>query len=288
MKNKEVKKIWVDIPLIIIASLIYSFAVHTFTVPNDIAPGGVTGIATVLNHLTGFPVGLAYGIMNLPLIIIGFFMLKKGIMFKTFLSIAVFTATTDYLFTGLPVYEGDRFLAALYGGLLIGFGLGIIFARDATSGGMDIVSRLIRRRLPYISLGKIIIMLDFVVVTGAMLVFGSIDSGLYAIISIFVSSKVVDLLLYGTLEGKMLLIFSDSYDEIADKILREQQRGVTLLKGYGGYSRQEKNVICCAVQKNRYVKIKNIVYNVDPEAFIIITNAGEVFGKGFSENRIDN
>jgi uncharacterized membrane-anchored protein YitT (DUF2179 family) len=286
-KKKRKLKPFLDIIIIISASILYSFGVRTFTLPNDIAPGGLTGISTIINYITDFPLGSTYGLLNLPLIVAGFVMLRGPIMFKTFLSISVITVCTDYLFAWLPVYTGDKILAALYGGAIIGISLGLIFSRDGTSGGIDIISRIIRKKMPYISIGRIIVVLDIIVVASAMLIFKSIDSGLYAIISIFISSMAVDLILYGALEGKMLLIFSDRYEDIASKIINEQKRGVTILKGFGGYSGQDKNVICCAVQKNQYAKIKSIVRLSDPSAFIIIANAREVLGEGFAENSPD-
>lgn len=280
-------KKWVlDTLIIAIASILYSYAVHAFTVPNNIAPGGVTGIATIINYLFDIPVGLMYGLINLPLIIIGFVFLGKNMMFKTLVSVGVITVATDYLFINLPVYSGDTMLAAIFSGVLMGAGLGLSYVRDATSGGTDIITRIIRKKVPHISLGKIMVAIDVVIVGGSMFVFQNIDSGLYAIISIVIASKIIDLMLYGMLEGKLLLIFSDHYSVIASRIISEQDRGVTILKGYGGYSGKEKNVICCAVHKNQYAKIKKIVSLADPNAFIVISNAGEVLGEGFSENKI--
>lgn len=284
--QSSLRKWTADIVIIITASLIYSTGIHCFTAPNEIAPGGVTGIATIINSLTGISIGLLYGVMNLPLIIIGFIFLGRKTMVKTIISVAVITVSTDYLFTVIPVYEGNRMLAAIFGGALFGVGLGLIYTREGTSGGTDITNRIIHKKIPHFSLGKIMLAADAVILLSAMFIYKNIEAGLYAIISIFVCSKMVDMLLYGMLEGKLLLIFSDRYEVITERILKEHNRGVTLLDGEGGFSGREKKVICCAVQKNQYVKIKRIVSQVDPHAFIVVTNAGEVLGEGFHENKI--
>lgn len=283
-KAEAVKKWIIDIMVIIAASLIYSAGLHCFTTPNEIAPGGVSGLATVINAYTGVNVGVIYGAINLPLLIIGFIFLGKKLMIKTIISVATITFATDYLMTFFPVYQGEHILAAIFGGLLLGAGLGLCYLRDGTSGGTDIINKLINKRLPYFSLGKIMMATDAIVVAISMVAFKSIESGLYSIITIFVCSRVIDMIIYGSFEAKMMLIFSDSYEEIAKEIMSRINRGVTYLDGTGAYSGNEKHIICCAVRKNEYPKIKRMVKDIDPNAFIIITNAGEVTGEGFMPN----
>lgn len=273
----------IDILVIIVSAVVYSLAIHCFTAPAKIVPGGVTGISTIINELTGISIGLMYGLINIPLIIIGFIFLGKKLMIKTIISVALITVFTDYVLIYLPVYEGDMIISALFGGVLFGIGLGLIYLREGTSGGMDIINKIINKRIPHFSLGKITIMTDALVVASAMLVFKTIDVGLYAIITIFLCGKVIDLIIYGVYEGKMILIFSDEYQEISQLIIKDYGRGVTLLDGKGAYSGNEKHVICCAVHKNEYTKIKRMVKTIDPAAFIIITNAGEVLGEGFQK-----
>jgi uncharacterized membrane-anchored protein YitT (DUF2179 family) len=244
----------------------------------------VTGIATIINFATNdfMGVGLLYGLFNIPLVTLGFIFLGKGMMVKTIVAVAVITVATDFVFSGVPVYDGEKILAALFGGVILGTGQGLIYLRDGTSGGIDITNRIIYKKIPHMSLGKITLAVDAVIITASMIVFRSVEAGLFAIVAIFVSGRVLDTLIYGGLQGKILLIFSDEYEEISRKILEDHHRGVTLLNGVGAYSGQERKVICCAVQKNQYVKIKQIVAEADPAAFIIIANAGEVLGEGFS------
>jgi uncharacterized membrane-anchored protein YitT (DUF2179 family) len=238
--------------------------------------------------MTGLSVGLLYGLFNLPLIILGFIFLGKQMMFKTIVSVGVITFATDFAFAGVPVYEGEKILAAVFGGVLFGTGLGLIFLREGTSGGIDIVNRIIHKRLPHISLGKISVAVDAVIIIASMVAFRSVEAGLFAIISIFVSGRMIDTLAYRGLEGKLMLVFSDNYEEITQRIMSEHYRGVTLLQGTGAYSGREKRIICCAVRKNQYVKIKHIVSEADPAAFIVITGANEVLGEGFSQLPLRN
>ncbi len=277
---------WViDIALIIVGAVCYSAGIHCFTDPYDIAPGGVAGISTILNELFGVNIGLMYGLINVPLVILGFVLLGKKLMIKTLISVATITFSTDYLLVYVPVYEnGDKIIAAIFGGVLMGAGLGLTYLREGTSGGTDIINKIINKAMPHVKLGVITLMVDFVIIIASMLVFKNVETGLYAAIAIFISTRVLDMILYGSYEGKMLLIFSDSYQDIADMIMVEFNRGVTFLMAKGGYSGADKNVICCAVHKNEYAKIKRKVKDIDRRAFIIISSVAEVFGEGFKEN----
>ncbi|MCL2036681.1 MAG: YitT family protein [Oscillospiraceae bacterium] len=283
-KAKRFKRWLNDIWIIIFAALIYSLGLHCFTAPNGIAPGGIIGLAIIVNSFTPVSVGVLYALFNVPLIILGVFSLGKRHMVKTLIAVAVITAATDWLFVRFPVYEGDKILAAVFGGVFFGCGLGLIYLRESTSGGIDILNRIINKKRPHLRMGVIMLAMDAVVIAAAMLVFGSIESGLYAIIAIFVSGRVVDIILYGRKEGKLLLVFSPEHEKITRKILTEEGRGVTFLKAVGAYSREDSNVICCAVQNNQYARIKRKIGEIDKSAFIVITNIREVLGNGFEAN----
>lgn len=281
--KREFWKWTIDILLIAAGASMYSIAINCFTAPSNLVPGGVAGIAIIINALTGASIGLLYGLINIPLVIMGFIFLGKRMMLKTIISVALITFFTDFAFVDIPVYEGDLIISAIFGGVLFGCGLGLTYLRNATSGGTDIINKTINKFKPHISIGKITVATDMAVIIAAMAAFRNIEVGLYAIITIFVAAKAMDLIIYGSLEGKMLLIFSDESETISQHIIHGYRRGVTLLKASGAYSGNEKNVICCAVQKNEYSKIKKTVKECDPKAFIIITNAGEVLGEGFQE-----
>ena len=283
VKQKKSLKWLVDIPLIILGAIIYSAGINCFTAPNDIAPGGVSGLATVISYLTDHKVtiGLIFGLVNIPLVIAGFIKLGKPMMLRTVLAVAVTTMCTDFFSTLFPVYVGDRIIAAVFGGVLIGAGLGIVYYREGTTGGTDIINKIIQKAKPHLSLGFIMMMTDAAVVLISILAFGNLESGLYAIIAIFVSSRLMDYILYGGREGKAVLIFSEKSHEIGQAIISSISRGATYLKGEGVYTGKDKNVICCAVHKNEYAKLKRIVKEYDPNAFIITDTADEVLGNGF-------
>ena len=285
--NNKVLRWIVDIILVIIGAGLYAVGLHSFATPNDIASGGVGGISIIINELTDINVGIMYGAINVPLVIIGLIFLGKKMMIKTVVSVAVITVATDYLLPGLsiPIYSGgDKILAAIFGGIFFGAGMGLVYLREGTTGGTDIINKLINKKFPHFSMGVIMLATDAVVIVASMIVFGTIEAGLYSMISIFIASKVMDMILYGSFEGKMLLIFSDRYEEISEYIMTSLERGVTWLDGEGAYSKAEKHVICCAVHKNEYSKVKRKVKEIDSHAFIIITNAGEVLGLGFHSN----
>ena len=274
-----------DIAALILGSGIYALGVHCFTAPNNIAPGGVTGIATIISYVTDLNVGTLIAVINIPLLIAGFILLNRRTMVKTLISVLLLSIMTDYLFSSVPVYlaeNGNGILASIFGGLLMGAGLGIVYAREGTTGGTDIINKIINRFRPEIKLGQISFLVNACVAVSSYIVYRNLDVVLFAIIAVFVQARVIDVLVYGGLEGKFLMIFSEKPQEIAEKLL-QQKRGVTLLHGEGAYSGEERQVVCIAVHKNEYVKVKRIVKQTDPNAFVIITGASEVLGKGFQK-----
>lgn len=281
------KKVWrwvIDIAVIIAGSGVYALGVHCFTAPNNIAPGGVTGLATIVSFVTDLNIGMLITVMNIPLLIAGFFLLNRGTMIKTLIGVVVLSVMTDWLLKDVPVYVADSggILAAIFGGLLMGAGQGIVYAREGTTGGTDIINKIINRFKPEIKLGQISFLVNAAVALSGYIVYKNLDVVLYAVISVFVQSRVIDGLVYGGLEGKFLMIFSEKPQEIADRLLK-LKRGVTLLSGEGAYSGENRQVVCIAVHKNEYVKVKRIVKQTDPNAFVIITGASEVLGKGFQK-----
>lgn len=275
----------IDIAVIIAGSGVYALGVHCFTAPNNIAPGGVTGLATIVSFVTDLNIGILITLMNIPLLIAGFFLLNRGTMIKTLIGVVVLSVMTDWLLKDVPVYVADSgggILAAIFGGLLMGAGQGIVYAREGTTGGTDIINKIINRFKPEIKLGQISFLVNAAVALSGYIVYKNLDVVLYAVVSVFVQSRVIDGLVYGGLEGKFLMIFSEKPQEIADRLLK-LKRGVTLLSGEGAYSGENRQVVCIAVHKNEYVKVKRIVKQTDPNAFVIITGASEVLGKGFQK-----
>ncbi len=275
-----------DYIIIALGSVIYAASVAVFTSQNNIAPGGLTGIAIILNYLFSLPIGAMIFAMNIPLFVWALFDSGKGFLIKTVVGTAMVSVSIDILTPLLPAYKGDVMLAAIFGGAVSGFGLGLIFSRGGTTGGTDIVAVNINKRLPHISTGRLIMLSDVFVLALAVLVYGNIESALYAGITIFVSVRVIDAVTYGTSRGngKLIFIISDMYEEISGEIIQKLGRGVTLLDGSGAYTGKNKRIIMCAARPQQVVKITKGVRLVDQNAFVVITTANSIMGEGFYTN----
>lgn len=273
-----------DYLIIACGAVIFAFSVTMFTSPNNIAPGGMTGVATMLNFLLGLPIGTLVFVMNIPLFIWG--AIENGLNFltKTITGTAFVSIAIDVLAPLVPAYQGDTILAAIFGGILNGVGLGLIFYRGGSTGGADIVALNINKRMPHISTGTIILLVDLLTLIMAFFVYKSIESMLYAAVTIFIAIKVIDTISYGTSRGngKLMFIITKHYDVVSQSIMNDLERGVTLLDGEGAYSGEKKRVIMCAVRPQQVFKIQNAVKKVDSNAFIIVTTAGTIRGQGFA------
>ena len=270
-----------DILYDIVGSAVYSVGVTMFTAPNHIAPGGVTGIATLINYLFSAPIGTVTFIINIPLLFLSYKFLGKSMTMKTIKSVLIMSTMLNIAGIVLPPYISNPLLAALFGGVGIGAGLAIIFMRGATTGGTDIAARLLQRKFPFLPIGRAMMLVDCTVLITSSFVYGQLESALYGMIALFTCSRVLDSLLYGLDVGRMVLIVSRHNDEISKAIINDLDRGATLLTGKGAYSGEEKAVVLSAVRKNQFYLLKKLVYKIDPCAFIIVTEAGEIIGEGF-------
>lgn len=277
------KEFFIDTLVFILASAVYSVALNCFFARNNILNGGFTGIATILNYLFEIPIGTAIFIMNAPLLLIAFKKLGVRFVFRTFLVIAISSALID-LGVFLPIYKNDLLLSSIFGGVLSGLSLGIIFLRNATTGGVDIIAKLIKLRYPHITIGKSIFLLDAFVIALGGIVYRNIESMLYAVVGIFVSVQVLDYIIYGISRGSMILIISEHNDEIRNMIVYDFNRGVTVLKGQGGYSGEDKNVLLCACYDNQTHKLIKKIKSADENAFFIVTQSKQILGNGFRNN----
>ncbi len=280
----EQKKTWkrrvLDYLMITVASFIYAVAVSLFLDPNSLAPGGVTGIAIILNRLSGLETGTWVLIINIPIIILG--MWKFGLHF--ILSTLYCTAATSFfinLLATLGVATEDRFLAALVGGALMAVGIGLVFKAGATTGGTDIIVKLLRLRFPHLKTGSLFLITDAIIVTASAFVFKDLDVALYAGLVVFVNSVLLDVVLYGRDGAKLIFIISDAHASITKRLLEELDIGVTYISGTGAYSGKEKSVIMCVMKKQISAQVEVIVREEDPDAFMIVTSATEIFGEGY-------
>lgn len=278
---KNVRKTVFDFVWYIIGAFIYSSAVTMFITPNEISPGGFTGIATLLNYLFSVPSGIILLLLNIPVLIIGF--LKFGGIFIIKTSIATIIVSfaltvTDVIFP--PVYI-DKILASLFGGILMGLGLSLILLRGATTGGVDILAKLINRRFRHLTVGRVIFIMDAVVVALAAIVYGNIQSALYSSVSLYATSTIMDKMLYGGDRGKLIYIVSPCYKEICKEITTTLSRGVTLVSAKGGYTGEDRPLILCSVRLHEVSAVYSILDKIDKKAFIIVADAGEIIGEGF-------
>ena len=264
-----------------VGSYLYAAGVHVFTRPHNFAPGGITGIATILNYLFDFPIGIGVTILNLPLVFLAAKFISKSFAIKTIGSLAIFTFCADYLVKFLPQYNGDALLASLFGGAIMGVGLAAIYLSGSTTGGTVIIGVLLKKLLPHIPIGKLGFAVDFFVVGISIFVFKNIDAALYAVLNIFTANKFMDSIVYGKNTNKLIFIITNKSDEVKSKIISEIKRGVTLLEGEGGYDHSKKNIIMCVVSKAQFVKVKDLAKQLDDNAFIIVSDAGDIYGKGF-------
>lgn len=270
-----------DIAINLVGCILVGVSFSFFTYPNNIVSGGITGIAQIINLLTAFPVGIAVIIMNVPLFVVAW--KKFGLRFILLSLIGMLFSSLFIDFFNLfdIALTNDVLLAAVYGGLLRGIGYGLVFYTGGTSGGTDILSRMLRRKYAFIQLGTIGFVLDVVVVAAFALIFHRIDAAMYTVITMFVASRMINLILYGTANSSICYIITSSPHEISRDISDGLSRGATLLKGEGAYSGVERDVVLCAVKRHQIPALKKIVSNVDKNAFVIVTQSHEVFGKNF-------
>ena len=272
----------------IVGSLIFAVGVTVFTTPNEIAPGGVTGIATVLHSMTGLQMGTLTFLLNIPLILLGLFVIGKSFTISTFRTLLILSVITNILEMYLPSYTGNVLVASIFGGAAIGIGMGIIFLRGSTTGGTDILGRVLLRHFQHIPLGKILLAIDFIIVTFAGFYYETLEAALFALVSVYVTERAMDSVLYGFNETRIAYVVTEHPLEVAKRIMDETDRGVTYLNGEGGFQRDKKLVIMCAMPSRQFAKFKRIVLEVDRAAFIMVAPASNVIGEGFKETFDEN
>lgn len=279
-KKISTKKSVLNYLLITVASAIYSAAVSLFLDPNSLAPGGVTGIAIILNRLIPVETGTLILLINIPVLILGAW--KFGLRFSlSTIYCTVLISLFTNLLSGVKVVTTDPLLAALVGGSLAAVGIGWVFKAGATTGGTDIIIKILRIKMPHLKTGGLFLAMDAVIVAISAFVFKDIDVALYAGLTVFVISLVLDLVLYGRDEAKLFFIISDRSEQITRRLLEELDIGVTHMRGAGAFSGKEKQVILCATKKATAPKAEIIVREEDPQAFMIITSATEIYGEGY-------
>ena len=268
---------------ILLGSLVAAAAYPAFLVPNNIAPGGLTGVATILNFLFHWPVGTVSLLLNIPLFIIGYRAMGRIFAFRSLIATVLFSLLIDIL--PIRPVSTDPLLGTLFGGVVLGAGLGLILRGGATTGGSDMVARMVHRKLPFISVGMFLFAVDCLVVLGAAVAIGT-EQALYAFINIYVCSKVIDAVMMGFSGNKACFIMTSRWEEITRRLMDEVGRGVTHLEAKGAYTGRQQPVVLCVAARQEIMSVKRIVQEEDEKAFMFITEAHEALGEGFS--RLDS
>ncbi len=280
------RKIVYDYLQITLGSILIAVGLIVFLVPNKIAAGGVSGIATLIHYLLDWPVGRVILALNIPLFLAGFkeLGLKYGI--RSLYGVFTLSLATDIMDTHLSVLTEDPLLAALYGGGIIGVGLGLVFRASATTGGTDIIAQFIAKYTNF-SAGKGLMIVDFFVIVSAGFVFNA-ELALYALVSLFIVGRVIDFVQEGLNVAKAAFIISDAAPQIKEELMAELDRGVTVFKGEGGFTEKDKEILLCIISRSELAELKWRVQEIDEDGFVIITDVHEVLGEGFRDNLIQD
>ena len=283
MKTGKLKTVGLDLLFILMGSAVYAVGVNAFTAPNNIAAGGVTGVATMLHYVFSTPIGLVVFLINVPIVLWAIVDIGYKLVTKTMLAILLSSVLIDLFSHFVPAYRGDHILVSLFAGVCEGLGLSLVFIRGATTGGTDLVARLLARRLPHLSMGKLMLAVDGLIVIASGFVFGSVENAMYACIVIVVSTKIIDAILYGTDigTGKLFFVMSPKVRQMGDRVIREMERTVTYLDSKGGYTQEPGETMLCVVRRFELHQLQTIIREEDKHAFVIVGEAGQVTGEGF-------
>jgi len=267
---------------VIFGSLVDAFGYAAFLVPNKLNLGGIAGIATILYHLTGVPVGILYILFNIPIFILAFFKLDKKVLLRTAITLVLNGLAMDLfmkLLNYLPLTD-NLLLASIYGGVLSGLGIGLVFRSRGSLGGTDLLAQVIFS-YTHFSFGQIVFFIDSSVIVLTAAIFKNAELALLPLLALFILGRVVDTVQEGISASKVALIITNEDEKVRKYILDVMGRGVTILKGYGGYSKQDKKILLCAFSRSQITSFKENIYSLDPEAFIMIGSLDEIIGEGF-------
>ena len=278
----KLKEFLVDLLKIAIGTAIMAIGVEQFLLPSQLSTGGFSGIGTVVYYITGISVGTIMFVLNIPLFLIAYFRVGK----KFFLNAIIGTVLLSYflnIFQHVDPVTTDRFLAFLYGSIIVGIGTAVVLKANGSTGGTELVASVIRSYKPRLKTGTLIVIFDTIIVAANTIFFREIEVALYSALAIYIMGKILDIFFEGIDFAKMLIIISPKWEEISDKISQELRRGATAIYGKGMYKKQEKQILLCVMSRAEIREARKIIEEIDPSAFIIITNAREVYGEGFKE-----
>lgn len=283
MNATSMREYVVKYALVALGSALFAAGFQFFLYPNSIIVGGVSGIAMIINYLVGLPVGIMTIVLNIPLFIIAWKHFGGKFIISSLVGMLLSSVLVDIMAVINYSPTDDMLLACLIGGAIKGFGLGIIYYAGATTGGTDIIAKFVRLRFPYINFGTIVLLTDAVIIIAFAAIFDRVEAAMYAVIAMFVVSKVIDLVLYGIDNSSVCYIISENSEQLVKDITDKLHRGVTILSGEGAYSHKDKQVLLCVIKRTQIADIRKIIRNIDENAFFIVSDAKNVFGKGFGD-----
>lgn len=270
-----------ELIIIIIGAAAYAVGFQFFLYPNNIIAGGVTGVSTIINRLTGIPVGVMSILINIPLFIYAWCKFGIRFMIMSLVGMSLTYVFVDLLALVDFIATQDMFISSMIGAAINGAGLGIVYLSGATTGGTDIIAKVLRRKNPYINFGTFIFVLNFVVIMAFALLFGDLDAAMYSVVAMFISTRAVDAVLYGINTSKVCYIISPEINLIENAITKNMKRGVTRLLGKGAYTGERREVLMTVIKKRQITDLRHIVKDIDSSAFFIVTDSKDVFGNGF-------
>ncbi|MCM1158571.1 MAG: YitT family protein [Bacteroidales bacterium] len=277
---RDVKGMGKKMLAILLGTFLYSAGVGLFLDPNELAPGGVVGLSVIISHSIGGETGTWYFLLNVPIILLGWWKFGGRFIAVSFFAIALNSIFTNIFSLFSPVTD-NYLLAAVAGSILIGTGIGLVLRSGGTTGGMDIIIKLLKRKYPAIKTSTFFITIDIVIVAISGMVFGDFNIAMYAFITVVLNGRVMDYILYGRDEARLIYIVSEKQEILLRRILEEMEIGATVLTGKGAYSQNPKNIIMCVVKKRGAPRLHEIVRQEDNRAFMIITSASEIYGEGY-------
>lgn len=283
MKLKKAKEIFEDILLVVLGSSLFSVSINMFSAANGFVQGGLTGVSIMLSKLFPFvAVGSAIFVLNIPLLIAGYFKLGKLFIYKTAFALAVSTVLIDIGSLIIKPYTQDKFLACVFCGVISGVGIGLIMLSGATTGGTEIVATLIRLKMKSLPVGRLMFFVDMAIILASYFVYKSVESIMYAAVSVFISTKMIDFVLSGAEHNKIMIIVTTKPQEISKAIFSVANRGVTVIDAKGGFTGKNKSIVLCVARGAEITRINRVLSNTDKGSFTIIGNVGEVLGQGFA------
>ena len=282
MTKPSASRLMRDYLWITLASVLYALSFDWFYAPNQLGFGGLTALGMILNHLSpAIPIGTSVLVLNIPIFLLGWKFLGGHTLVSSLFAMTATSLLVD-LFAALYAFPAmDPMLASIFGGVTLGASLGIIFAKGATTGGTDLIARLLKLPFAWLPMGKLMLAVDLTMLLAVSAVFRSLESAMYGIIALYITTAVMDQVLYGLDRSKVAYIVTANPRPMAAEIDRQLDRGVTFLHGEGSFSGQDKLVLMCAFKQRQIVPLKALVHELDPEAFLIVCDAHEVLGKGF-------